>query len=85
MTGNSSLFSIPDSEYDSSFVPLFYDNTADLFGNNTELKQQAELTCGSSSFQCLFDYVLTADTKAVTESQSSLQEFQTEEKILRKL
>ena len=85
MTGNHSLFSISDPDVDPSFVPVFFDSVNELFGNNTELKQKAEAACGSSNFQCLFDYTLTADSQAVAESQSSLQEFETEERILRML
>ena len=84
VTSNDSLFSLSDPEYNASFVPVFFDNVDQLFGNDTELQRNAEAACGSSNFQCLFDYVLTADSQAVKESQTSLQEFQTEEKILSK-
>ena len=84
VAGNYSLFSIPDPDFDSSFVPAFLDSVDQLFGNNTELRSKAEAVCGASNFQCLFDYTLTADAQAVSESQASLQEFQTEERILSK-
>ena len=82
ITGNSSFFSIPDPDFNASFVPTFFDNIDQIFGNDTALKSKAIEVCKSQSFQCLFDYALTADSQAVTESQSSLQEFETEERIL---
>ena len=85
VTENGTLFSLSDVDYDPSFVPLFYDNIDALFGNNTELRQQSISLCGSTNFQCLFDYVLTADSQAVKESQKSLTDFDTEQKQLSKL
>ena len=84
VTSDESLFSLPFLEANDSFVPLFYDNIEELFGNNTQLKSEAETVCGANNFVCLFDYVLTKDTKAVTESQSSLKVFEEDEKILSK-
>ena len=81
---NDSFFSIPDRDFEASFVPAFFDNIDKTFGNNTELKKKALAICGEGNIQCLFDYALTADSQAVTESQSSLKEFEAEEKVLRK-
>ena len=85
VTDTSTLFSLSDPDYDSTFVPLFYDNIDTLFGNNTELRNKSIAVCGGyTNFQCLFDYVMTADSQAVSESQSSLSEFETEQKQLSK-
>ena len=78
------MLTLPDPDYNASFVPLFYDNTEQLFGNNTQLQADAEKVCGKTNFVCLFDFVLTADTTAVKESQATLTEFATEEKVLSK-
>ena len=83
VTLNGSLFSLEDPDFDSSFVPGFYDTIDDLFGNNTVLKQNAiEICGGTSSFICLFDVALTGDRTSSTESQSSLEAFETEKKTL---
>ena len=84
VTENTTLFSLPNVDYDPSFVPKFYDSIDDLFGNNTELRQQAISLCGPTKFHCLFDYALTSDAQAVSESQSSLNDFEAEEKQLSK-
>ena len=78
------MFSLPDPDYNASFVPLFYDSTEQLFGNNTQLQADAEKVCGKTNFVCLFDFVLTADANAVKESQATLTKFTTEEKVLSK-
>ena len=85
VTGNDSLFTLSDPGFDPSFVPLFFDDIRQIFGNNSALEKAAKAVCGDSNFQCLFDYALTADKQAVTESQASIKEFETEEKILRML
>ena len=85
ITKSDSLFTLPDPDFDPSFVPFFMDSVDQLFGNNTKLRSEAIKLCGSTTnFICLFDFVLTADTKAVKESQSALTTFETEEKVLRK-
>ena len=85
VTENHTLFSISYPDYDPTFVPLFSDNIDTLFGNNTNLRNQALSLCGgTSNLQCLFDFALTADSQAVSESQSSLSEFETEQKKLSK-
>ena len=84
VTGNYSLFSLPDPDFDSSFVPAFFNDIDQIFGNNTELKNKSIALCGEKNFQCLFDYALTGDRQAVMESQSSLKDFEAEEKTLRK-
>ncbi len=84
-TGNNSLFTLPDPDYDASFVPLFFDDIDALFGNNTALKKKAEDLCGKKQFECLFDVALTADTQAAAESKSSQQDFESEKKTLSKL
>ena len=85
VTGNDSLFSLSDPGFNPSFVPIFFDDIKQIFGNNTDLEATAKAICGDSNFQCLFDYALTADRQAVTESQASVKEFETEERILRTL
>eukprot|EP00794_Sanderia_malayensis_P002636 gene2636-3050_t len=82
LRGNKSLFTLNDTEYDKGFIPLFFDNIHDLFGNNTALKEKAIALCGKSSFTCLFDVMLTGDTTAASESKSTLEDFNTEQKIL---
>jgi len=83
VNGSNSLFSLPDPDFDPSFVPVFFDDINRIFGNNTELKNKSIALCGEKNFQCLFDYALTGDRQAVMESQSSLKDFEAEEKILR--
>ena len=83
VTGNGSLFTKYDPDFDPSFVPTFFDDKKQVFGNNTQLKADAVAVCGSSNFQCLFDFALTADKQMVIESQTSLQEFETEQRVLR--
>ena len=66
-------------------MPLFFDDIDTLFGNKTEIRQQAISVCGgSTNFQCLFDYVMTADSQAVRESQLSLMDYEREQKQLSK-
>ena len=85
VTGNNSLFTLPDVEFDASFVPKFFDNLEDLFGNNTALKEEAIRICGSTAnFACLFDISLTGDKKSVIESKTTLETFDKEEQAIRK-
>ena len=77
------MFTLPYVGFDPSFVPLFFDDIDSLFGNNTALKQKAIEVCGgTSSFTCLFDMSLTEDSTSSTESQSSLNDFEVEKKVL---
>ncbi len=80
--GNQSLFTLDNTGFDASYTPLFFDNIDDLFGNNTMLKERAISLCGKKSFTCLFDVMLTGDTKAAAERKSTLEEFDAEQKIL---
>ena len=77
--------SIPDPEFNASFVPGFFDDIDKMFGNNTELKTKSIALCGATNFICLFDYALTGDEQSVTESQSSLQSFEAEKKAIGEL
>ena len=86
VTGNNSLFTLPDVDYDPSFVPSFFDDISALFGNNTALRESAIKLCGNTTanFTCLFDMSLTADLQAVQNTQTSLQTLETQAKILSK-
>ena len=85
MTRKDSLFTVADADFDSSFVPGFYDNLDDLFGNNTALKEEALRVCGGESkFTCLFDASLTGNRKSAVESKTALEAFDSEDKIISK-
>ncbi len=84
VTGNNSLFTMADPEYNSSFVPLFFESIEKLFGNNTALKEKALTVCSATDVTCLFDVALTGDTQAAAESQSSERDYEIEKKDLSK-
>ena len=76
------MFTLPDPDYDPTFVPLFFDTIDTLFANNTALKEKALATCGATSFTCLFDASITGDVNAASESKGSLDLFETENKTI---
>ena len=78
-----SLFTMTSTDHDPTFRPVFSDDYSSLFGNNTELMNQAIASCGGmENKQCLFDASQTGDTQTAAQSQQELNTFEEEKKQL---